>query len=117
MKTNEFCYWLQGLYELQQPDELSRQQLSLIKGHLRLVIETEGKLLGFPLWLDGFFKGIDLEHGELISLTKKPTHLIGDELAKYFQCVIDHSYEKSADELRSQHPVIDGTLLGIKFNC
>ena len=37
MKAVEFCYWLQGLFELAEPTTLSAHQTDLIKKHLNLV--------------------------------------------------------------------------------
>ncbi len=37
MKTTEFCYWLQGFFELSDSTELSVKQVETIKNHLNLV--------------------------------------------------------------------------------
>jgi hypothetical protein len=37
MKASEFCYWLQGLFELANPQELTPEQTQLIKNHLNMV--------------------------------------------------------------------------------
>jgi len=37
MKATEFCYWLQGLFELQDPTDLNETQTQLIKRHLNMV--------------------------------------------------------------------------------
>jgi len=41
MKSVEFCYWLQGLFELAQPTALNEQQTEMIKKHLGLVFVHE----------------------------------------------------------------------------
>lgn len=41
MKATEFCYWLQGLFELSEPAELSAKQTDLIKRHLNMVFKHE----------------------------------------------------------------------------
>ncbi len=41
MTSRDFCYWLQGMFELQNPQELSVIQTSLIKRHLNLVFKHE----------------------------------------------------------------------------
>jgi len=127
MRTNEFCYWLQGFFELNMHvDSLSEMQLKLIRGHLRLVTETEKQLSGFPLWLDGFLKGLDCGNGSMIALNKKPTNEIEEELAKFFKNVIDNSYSVPADQLRQAHPDrptpdfmkdLKSGLGDAKFNC
>ncbi len=37
MTTRDFAYWLQGLFELQQPKTLDERQTELIRQHLNLV--------------------------------------------------------------------------------
>lgn len=41
MKSVEFCYWLQGLFELGDPKQLDTQQTELIKRHLAMVFHHE----------------------------------------------------------------------------
>lgn len=41
MKSVEFCYWLQGLFEVGEPTSLSEKQTDLIKRHLNMVFVHE----------------------------------------------------------------------------
>jgi hypothetical protein len=41
MKSTEFCYWLQGLFELATPTQLNAEQTDLIKRHLNMVFVHE----------------------------------------------------------------------------
>ena len=41
MKSVEFCYWLQGLFELGAPVTLDEEQTELIKKHLNMVFFHE----------------------------------------------------------------------------
>lgn len=41
MKSVEFCYWLQGLFELAEPKELSAEQTEMIRKHLAMVFAHE----------------------------------------------------------------------------
>jgi hypothetical protein len=41
MKSTEFCYWLQGLFELGKPTQLDAEQTRLIKAHLDMVFVHE----------------------------------------------------------------------------
>lgn len=47
MNSRDFCFWLQGLFELSSPESLDRSQVDCIKQHLGLVfrhdIGTDGK--------------------------------------------------------------------------
>jgi hypothetical protein len=41
MKATEFCYWLQGMFELVAPQALDSRQTTLIKEHLAMVFIHE----------------------------------------------------------------------------
>lgn len=41
MDSVDFCYWLQGLFELGDPKELNAKQVDLIKKHLNMVFVHE----------------------------------------------------------------------------
>ena len=41
MKSVEFCYWVQGMFELTDTKELNEQQTEMIKKHLQLVFVHE----------------------------------------------------------------------------
>jgi len=41
MKATEFCYWLQGMFELNAPESLTAEQTELIKRHLDMVFYHE----------------------------------------------------------------------------
>lgn len=41
MKATEFCYWLQGMFELADPERLDSHQTDLIKKHLNMVFFHE----------------------------------------------------------------------------
>lgn len=40
MNAQDFCYWLQGLFELGQPAALSAEQTEMVRRHLALVFEN-----------------------------------------------------------------------------
>lgn len=41
MKSRDFCYWLQGFFELSDEKEITEHQIDLIKTHLNMVFEHE----------------------------------------------------------------------------
>lgn len=41
MNSREFCYWLQGLFEVGEPETLDAKQVDLIKRHLNMVFVHE----------------------------------------------------------------------------
>lgn len=41
MTSRDFCYWLQGHFEIAETDTLSESQVKMIKRHLALVFKHE----------------------------------------------------------------------------
>lgn len=41
MNSRDFCFWLQGLFELSNPATLDAKQTDLIKRHLNMVFQHE----------------------------------------------------------------------------
>lgn len=41
MTSRDFCFWLQGLFEVGDPKTLDERQVALLRQHLRLVFEHE----------------------------------------------------------------------------
>lgn len=41
MKSRDFCYWLQGFFELTDKQELTPYQVKLISKHLNMVFQHE----------------------------------------------------------------------------
>lgn len=41
MNSRDFCYWLQGLFEVAEPKTLNEKQVDLIKRHLNMVFIHE----------------------------------------------------------------------------
>lgn len=39
MNSENFCYWLKGFFELENPKNLNEQQVEMIKDHLNLVFK------------------------------------------------------------------------------
>jgi hypothetical protein len=37
MKATEFCFWLQGFFELSESEQLTPRQVEIIRNHLKLV--------------------------------------------------------------------------------
>lgn len=37
MKSRDFAFWLQGFFELTNTEEISKEQVNMIKNHLKLV--------------------------------------------------------------------------------
>lgn len=41
MTSRDFCYWLQGLFELSEAKELGAEQTSKVRAHLAMVFKHE----------------------------------------------------------------------------
>ena len=41
MTSRDFCYWLQGYFEIDQPEELTKEKLEKIRNHLNMVFKHE----------------------------------------------------------------------------
>lgn len=41
MKADNFCYWLQGFFEISKPTDLDAESLEIIKRHLAMVFYTD----------------------------------------------------------------------------
>lgn len=41
MSSRDFCYWLQGFFEVADPEHLTHSQLKMVKKHLSLVFKHE----------------------------------------------------------------------------
>ena len=96
MKDKQFCYWLQGLFELGEPNELTANQVDSIKKHLQLVIQnTEDKIeIPFIFWLEGYLEFYSDSRG----LDSKRMNVIIERLQRVFKHIIDPS---APDHLQS----------------
>ena len=41
MTSRDFCFWLQGYFEINTPDSICEKQTEIIKKHLNLVFKHE----------------------------------------------------------------------------
>lgn len=41
MTSRDFCYWLQGVFEVAKPETLNSESVSIIKRHLNMVFAHE----------------------------------------------------------------------------
>lgn len=41
MTTEQFCYWMQGFFEISNPKELNAKQIQIIQDHLNLVFNKK----------------------------------------------------------------------------
>ena len=97
MKSRDFVYWLQGSFEIGDLKELSENQVSIIKVHLKMVFAHEKKPeFDFVHWLDGF---LSPEGGPL---NQKETQRLREKLNGVFEHEIDPTF-KDKDHLEKIH--------------
>lgn len=99
MKAIEFCYWLQGSFELNDTKSFDLKEAQSIQQHLDLVFKHDPKANSFCFLLKGIF--ITKENLALDELT---TQSIKEQLATTFKNEIDPSYpDNEQDELNQFH--------------
>ena len=100
MKATEFCYWLQGCFEMAKPDYLTRDAMRTVGAHLELVANADPAHDNiFVSWLSMY---ITAQTG-LRTLTVEETDKIKRHLAAQFKHVIDPSYGGDKAELQAVH--------------
>lgn len=120
MKANEFCYWLQGYFELCEAQGLSAKldgaAARCIEAHLALVAKVEPDHSNvFVAWMT--------DHLRKLSPVGPDATLIRRYLAAQFQHVIDPSYDGDQAKLNAVHAgKIDGTMggvsqIGVTYRC
>jgi hypothetical protein len=119
MKAVEFCYWLQGWFELgdvapECQDRWVTRVVHCVKAHLALTARTDPEHRNsFVLWLDLYMRGRE-------SVGPDGVRVIRETLAAQFRHVIDPSYGGDAKKLQQIHngPKIGGVGLdGQLFRC
>ena len=92
MYNQEFCYWLQGYFEIggpQMTQPLQPFQLTIIRNHLNLTKKVDGLKLSLCIWLDRQLRAIERGFKQPDTNFTKQVKL---ELNKVFVHDIDNSY-------------------------
>jgi len=120
MTPRDFCYWLQGYFELSGKDlkELNDEQIGIISSHLQMVFayNTDPKGEGTD------FCYIMLGYLQINRKRKFDVKYIQSELNKCFKHEIDPIYgdESMQNQLNDIHPVqhiVDGKLQDTLMRC
>jgi hypothetical protein len=107
MTPRDFCYWLQGTFELGRVNELDAAQVEILRKHLKLLPISRFDRRRFPDafagadfcdWLNGLMTGVKPNAG----LTPMQVSKIASRLSQTFLHVIDNTFE-NIDELREVH--------------
>ena len=103
MKATEFCYWLQGAFELGEQTSLTDPQVVCARKHLELVrangMTGPERVVTFCGWVAGVF---DLLEGSDATVRKRGISMLRSSLNDVFEHAIDKMYENS-DHLESIH--------------
>jgi hypothetical protein len=83
MKSTEFCYWLQGWFELEEPTSINSERTQLIKNHLNMVFAHEKPPAPFCSFLKGY---LTITNPEMID--EKETAIIKQYLNNVFEHVV-----------------------------
>jgi hypothetical protein len=94
MNSQEFCYWLQGFFEIQEPQKINAKQTNTIKEHLKLVFQYDLEPYAFCNFLNGY---LSLENPTEISIEK--TKIIQTYLDNVFTHVIETTNKKTDIEV------------------
>lgn len=96
MKATEFCYWLQGLFEIHNTIQLNSNQVDLIKKHLQMVFLHEknpSKHFDFCKFLDGYLKFSNIK-----DIDEFVTKRIKNELNTLFVHVTANQFNPSKND-------------------
>lgn len=102
MTNQEFCYWLQGYFEISQQITLTKKKVALISSKLRIIDEPLGLYTGWLFEVLSFFEAQQYHQPLMdyfLTEIKKRLNLI-------FLHVIDESYDHtlvSLEESRKIH--------------
>ena len=113
MKATEFCYWLQGAFEIADLKDLDAPKVECIREHLRLVevVHNQGadnspdQAKQFCGWLDGALDMMDVTIGRGDSMR---TARIRERLNAVFVHAVDKSYSNEEQLNQIHHGKTNG---------
>lgn len=114
MREKDFCYWLQGYFELADLNGygfINGKMIACIQKHLDLVKKYERDAPPFTSWVQGFVDAVDIGDDENLPATL--TEKLKGELENMFAHEIDGSYESGDTEMV---PGLN-SIHGGKFRC
>lgn len=95
MQSTDFCYWLQGWFELEEPKKITSEQLDAISAHLALVFKYDAQPNRFCQSLQGFLAfNEDPAQGMSVKQTQTLKHMLEDT----FKNEIDTRYSATEFE-------------------
>lgn len=105
LSNKQFCYWLQGFFEISEEDLEAEKQIIVISNKLKMIGEEHGDFTG---WLKEVIEFI-LQQGASEDKIKFFNNTIKTKLNNIFHHVIDNSYETDLDK-KTLQDIHDGKL-------
>jgi hypothetical protein len=105
LSNKQFCYWLQGFFEISEENLITKEQIILINNKLQMINEKYGQ---YTRWLKEVIE-LTLKHGATKDQIGFFNNSIRDNLNKVFMHVIDNSYETKIDQETLQN-IHDGKI-------
>jgi hypothetical protein len=108
MKSIEFCYWLQGLFELQDVASLNQKQTEVIKKHLKMVFAYEKQPNNFCIFLNGY---LTIQNPDTIS--EPQTQVI----RQYLDNIFSHEAKNTQTKTQSNAVAVSDTKPKLESFC
>ncbi len=105
MNARDFCYWLQGAFEIADCKSMTAEQVAMLKAHLALVERLD------PAHDNTFVAFLSVRLNGVQALSTKDTEAIRRFLAAQFKHEIDPSYAGDKATLQKIHDGGDGKLV------
>lgn len=102
MTSANFCYWMQGFFEISDSDTLTEKQVKMIKAHLNLVFKHEID----PMILEDKSELEKFEYTEIHNGKSNGTILSKSDFDKFIQdSKINESPVVANDNIKQMFPV------------
>lgn len=114
MKSIEFCYWLQGFFEISESHEFkfNLNQLNCIERHVDLVIKYESPNISKSYSFVCFLKNYLIIKEETVSYTGRIQQILQDIfIHEIDNSYGDHSMIENLNQIHNVSPFHDGTMI------
>lgn len=78
MQTRDFCFWLQGIFEVGKVTTMDAEQVALVRQHLDLVFQHDPSITGVQhgaVHKEGTLKDLSVVQGQRLGNDPKTTFL------------------------------------------
>ncbi len=124
MDNLQFCYWLQGYFEIGTKNglgntNLNKEQLEIVRQHIILVEQENPWTCGFIQWLQGVIdttRVLTLKSADYIKLSKAINHQLTELFEKKTPPFDNNRLEDSTEPLEISPPLFP-TLINPNVTC